>query len=257
MNIKSISNLLLGELSAYNNGYSEDIKHTNDGYLHDFSKNEKTVKIIFDQVNFKVLSISENIEALSGYKPEKLLKENAFFFLNHIAFEHLPQPYVWLQWANKLHYQYGISEIDQYSIAIFCGVKFKHRDGHIVRVMLRQTGIEYLENGAMKISIISADDVTHLLKGDFYWGRIIFGKDVKYIHHLSSTDGKDMAQDIISDREKDTLRLLAKGMESKEIGKELFISSHTVDNHRRNMIARTGARDTTALLQLCHMSGII
>jgi DNA-binding CsgD family transcriptional regulator len=46
-------------------------------------------------------------------------------------------------------------------------------------------------------------------------------------------------------------------MESKEVGKILFISSHTVDNHRRNMISRTGARDTTALIQICRMSGII
>jgi DNA-binding CsgD family transcriptional regulator len=37
----------------------------------------------------------------------------------------------------------------------------------------------------------------------------------------------------------------------------LFISSHTVDNHRRNMIAKTGAKDTTALIQICKMVGII
>jgi DNA-binding CsgD family transcriptional regulator len=257
MEFKTITDLILRELSSYYKGYQETMMPLNDGYIHEFAKNEKTIKIIFDQVNFKILNISENIEPLSGYAAESFRNKNALSFLKLIAFDHILFPYIWLRWINQLHQQYDISEIDQQSISIVCGVKFKHKDGHIARLMIRQTGLEYLENGLMKISVLSLDDVSHLFKGDFYWGRTAFGKEVKIVHHLLSADGKDMAQDIISDREKDTLRLLAKGMESKEIGKELFISSHTVDNHRRNMIARTGARDTTALLQLCHMASII
>jgi DNA-binding CsgD family transcriptional regulator len=46
-------------------------------------------------------------------------------------------------------------------------------------------------------------------------------------------------------------------MESKEIATTLFISSHTADNHRRNALARTGAKDTTALVQICRMCGIL
>jgi DNA-binding NarL/FixJ family response regulator len=42
-------------------------------------------------------------------------------------------------------------------------------------------------------------------------------------------------------------------METKEIAETLFISLNTVDNHRSNMILQTGARDTTALVQLCKM----
>jgi DNA-binding CsgD family transcriptional regulator len=257
MTFKTISNLIFGELSTYNKGYTENIQSLNDGHIHEFAKNEKSVKVIFDQVNFKVLNISENIEALSGYTAKSLLDKNLFSFLKVLDFDHALMPYVWLRWINKIHGKYDIADIDKESIANFCGVKFKHKDGHVARLMIRQTGLEFLDNGHMKISVISLDDVSHLLKGDFYWGRIAFGKDVRYIHHIVSTDGKDIAQDIITDREKETLRLLAKGLESKEIGKELFISSHTIDNHRRNMIAKTGARDTTALLQLCHMAGVI
>jgi DNA-binding CsgD family transcriptional regulator len=126
-----------------------------------------------------------------------------------------------------------------------------------MRMMARQTGLEYLENGEMKVFVITVDDVSHLVKGDFYWGRIEFGIGERHTHHLMSTNKKDVSHDILSDREKETPRLIAKGMESKEIGKELFVSNHTVDNHRQNMIAKTGARDTTALVQLCRMVGII
>jgi DNA-binding NarL/FixJ family response regulator len=55
----------------------------------------------------------------------------------------------------------------------------------------------------------------------------------------------------------EVLRMIAEGKESKEIAESLFISLYTVDNHRRNMLARTGARDMTALIQICQMVGII
>jgi DNA-binding NarL/FixJ family response regulator len=38
---------------------------------------------------------------------------------------------------------------------------------------------------------------------------------------------------------------------------KLFISVKTVGNHRSNMIERLGARDTTALVQLAKMMGMI
>jgi DNA-binding CsgD family transcriptional regulator len=61
----------------------------------------------------------------------------------------------------------------------------------------------------------------------------------------------------LTDREKEMVRLLAQGKESKEIGSLLLISPHTVDNHRRNMINKIGVRDTTGLIQICRMVGII
>lgn len=64
-------------------------------------------------------------------------------------------------------------------------------------------------------------------------------------------------QDIFSKRELDVLKLLLKGLESKQIAEKLFISSNTVDNHRKNMIRRLDARDTTALVQVTKYLGIL
>jgi DNA-binding CsgD family transcriptional regulator len=254
MNINTIVNLLFKELSVYYKDYKEDIVPRSDGYLQEFSKNEKAVKMIFDQVNFKILNISDNVEEITGHKADSLRNTNITSFMSFVVLDHISFLYVWLRWVNQICTKYGLPDN---SVITFCGIKIRHKDGHVMRLMLRHTGLEFLDNGAMKVSIISADDITHLIKGDDYWGRIEFGKEEKIIHHLLSTDKKDTPHDMLSEREKDVLRLIAKGLESKEIGKELFISSFTVDNHRRNMIARTGARDTTALVQICRMAGII
>jgi DNA-binding CsgD family transcriptional regulator len=258
MSLKVILNLMFKEQRVYYKDYKEEILPRPNGYIHEFSKNEKSVKIIFDQVNFKILNISDNVESLTGHSAESLRNTNISSFLSFIVWEHVFFLYNWIKWGNEVGAKYNIFAVQhQDSIAAFCGVKIKHKDGRVMRLMIRQTGLEYISNGAMKVSVITADDISHLVKGDSYWGRMEFGRKERYQHHLLSADKKDIDHDILSEREKEVLRLISKGMESKEIAHELFISSHTVDNHRRNMIARVGARDTTALVQLCYMAGLV
>lgn len=54
--------------------------------------------------------------------------------------------------------------------------------------------------------------------------------------------------DLLSPRETEILEMVIQGKTSKEIGADLFISKTTVDTHRRNILEKTGARNTTELL---------
>ena len=58
-----------------------------------------------------------------------------------------------------------------------------------------------------------------------------------------------------SERELMILRLLEKGFSSRQIAENLFISPHTVDTHRRNMLEMTNCLNTTALIVYCKMIG--
>ena len=104
---------------------------------------------------------------------------------------------------------------------------------------------------------LTIQDITHLMKGDDYWIRGVFGKEDKKIFVYHSNEEKSYEQDILSEREQEVLTYLAKGLNTKDIATILGISPNTVDNHRRNMLARTGTRDTTALIHLCKMMGVI
>jgi DNA-binding NarL/FixJ family response regulator len=53
-----------------------------------------------------------------------------------------------------------------------------------------------------------------------------------------------------SDRELEILRLLAKGKSSFEIAEELFITLNTVKTHRRNMLRKLKASNTSQLLKI-------
>jgi len=54
----------------------------------------------------------------------------------------------------------------------------------------------------------------------------------------------------LSDREIELVSLLAQGLSSEEIAKEMYLSRHTVDTHRRNIHNKTGTRNSVELLNL-------
>ena len=52
----------------------------------------------------------------------------------------------------------------------------------------------------------------------------------------------------ISPREQQILQYMAEGMSSKQIACTLFLSVHTVNNHRKNMLQKTGCKTSSELL---------
>jgi DNA-binding NarL/FixJ family response regulator len=105
--------------------------------------------------------------------------------------------------------------------------------------------------------MMSFQEVSHLVKGEDYCMRGIFGEGDKKVFVYYSNEDRTIDSEIISEREREVLQYISQGLDTKQIAAEMKISNNTVDNHRRNMLARTGTRDTTALIQLCRMLGVI
>jgi DNA-binding NarL/FixJ family response regulator len=60
---------------------------------------------------------------------------------------------------------------------------------------------------------------------------------------------EDIFQFKLSKREIEIIKLLAEGLTSSQIGEKLFIAEHTVKTHRKNILRKTGATNTTQLVQ--------
>lgn len=54
---------------------------------------------------------------------------------------------------------------------------------------------------------------------------------------------------LLSDREKEILRLIKKGLSSKEIAARLYLSVYTVDTHRKNICAKLNLESPGALMR--------
>lgn len=61
----------------------------------------------------------------------------------------------------------------------------------------------------------------------------------------------------LTPREKDVLRLIAKGMVNRDIAKALFISEHTVKNHVTNIYRKVGVDDRTQIALMAIRAGLV
>ena len=65
------------------------------------------------------------------------------------------------------------------------------------------------------------------------------------------------ADDQLTAREKDVLKLLVKGMSNKEVSGQLHISTHTVMSHRKNITQKLNIKSVAGLTVYAILNGII
>lgn len=63
--------------------------------------------------------------------------------------------------------------------------------------------------------------------------------------------------DGLSSREAEILRLVAQGLSNRDIGRRLFISEHTVANHIRSILRKTGSGNRTEAVSYAFRNGIV
>lgn len=79
------------------------------------------------------------------------------------------------------------------------------------------------------------------------------------IDELKQTLYRFQAQHLsnLSKREIEIIKLLAKGLNSKQVGEELHLSRHTIDTYRRKILEKTNCKNTAELIQYALRTGIV
>ncbi|MBS1681753.1 MAG: response regulator transcription factor [Bacteroidetes bacterium] len=62
---------------------------------------------------------------------------------------------------------------------------------------------------------------------------------------------------LLSDREKEIVQHMSEGNDAFEIAERLFISENTVRTHRKNILAKTGAKNSVHLVRMAVANGWI
>ena len=61
----------------------------------------------------------------------------------------------------------------------------------------------------------------------------------------------------LTEREKEVLVLVARGLSNHEIGQELFVTPATAKTHVSRLLMKLGARDRTQLVVTAYESGLV
>jgi len=212
--------------------------------------------VIYRIQDFQPLYVGKSVEKILGYSQEEFLSWPEGAFMKIGAYNqptYFPNALKWKNiFAESSPHRHEPANI----ISHACGVNYLCKDGSTCRFIIRQAFVTGKNFILPEFDLVYFEDVTHMLKGDDYW--LLFESSQDASDSYSKFFTKESSDNYpITIREKEILSLIANGKTSKELAAELNISPDTVSQHRKNMIRKMMARDTSTLIQICKICGII
>jgi len=132
--------------------------------------------------------------------------------------------------------------------------RLRDRDGKYIRFIQQVVNLELDLAGNMWLILILMDVNPNQQGGKQMLRSTV---NMKTGRVIPFTEEKEEKQSQLTKREIEILGLIAKGMASKEIADQLFLSVNTVNNHRQNIIEKMDVSNTSEALTYAMRIGII
>jgi len=191
--------------------------------------------------------VSKNMTACLGLDTERMHKEGMHYFWGQMHPDDIP---IWLQAMNELM-AYTLTEIPvdlRQRMSYTWNYRLKNGSGTYVNIIQNTTPLEFDLNmkpiiGLAHYTILHQDIKLPITATAKYLNETN-AYETKYFNNFS----EKLLDDGISNRERDIIRLLVQHHSSKDIGKMLNISIHTVNTHRRNILKKLKISTTGELV---------
>jgi DNA-binding CsgD family transcriptional regulator len=226
------------------------------GLINLLNNQQGNLILLVDVKKLDVIRVSGSVFDYTGYEIDEFGDNIPSTFLKLLDKKHISFLSIFILWILNILKTLPDNYKSKQHISTW-GLKLSHKQGREMRWYMNVIPLEFDASHNPRLILLTIQNITHLIKGDDYWIRGVFGENEKKVFVYHSNDDRTFEQEIISDREKEVLDYISQGLDTKQIAILMNISPNTVDNHRRNMLARTGTRDTTALIQLCRMLGVM
>ncbi len=133
---------------------------------------------------------------------------------------------------------------------------YRVKDGNYLHMVQQIVPVETDSNGKPFLFLSYVRDVTHLKKQPSSSLVFTTPDESKLWKYCFQKNELEVVMPFTT-QEKKILLLLSEGKQTRQIADMLSVSRHTIDTHRRNMLAKTSCIDSTALIVYCHMIGLI
>ena len=118
-------------------------------------------------------------------------------------------------------------------------------DASIVSKMLKAGADAFMNKDTGKTELLKA--ISKVMQGEKYISPQI---SINLFTHLSDRDGHTTeVEKHLTAREVEIIRYIADGLTNHEIADKLFLSTVTVDTHRKNMLAKLQLKNTATLVK--------
>jgi len=123
-----------------------------------------------------------------------------------------------------------------------------HDEAHLIKEILKEGIDGYLLKKDSHEELVSA---VRAVKND----KVYLSSDVNAML-MRGLNGQE-EQKLLTDREREILKLIAKEYTNKQMAEELFISERTVETHRKNIFRKTGTNNLVGLIKFAYANNLI
>jgi len=194
--------------------------------------------LLSEKKNIEVLAEADNgdeaLEAVKKYKPEIVVMDIAMPKMDGI------------EATRQIREQFPDTEVVILSM---------HAKKAYIDQVLKAGAKGYVLKDSDEENLLSAIDTVH--NGGYYLDSPVADQVLSdYFRDKSKRELKKQS-DPLSERERQVLRLLAEGHSNQEVADTLYISRKTVENHRANIVRKTGIQGQVGLAKYAARIGLI
>ena len=123
-----------------------------------------------------------------------------------------------------------------------------HDETHLVKEILKQGIDGYILKKDSHVELLEAISAVRN-------GKVFLSNEISkmMIHSLQFPD----EERLLTDREREILKLISKEYNNKQIAEELFISERTVETHRKNIFRKTKTNNLVGLIKFAYANNLI
>jgi len=130
-----------------------------------------------------------------------------------------------------------------------------HEDESYINEVVRAGASGYILKNADKEELIRG--ITTVARGERFFSPTVSQLMIDtFIKQTSQESRKPLRKDHLTNRETEVLSHIAEGLTSREIAEKLFLSLHTVNTHRMNIMKKLNIHDTAGLVKYAIKNGL-
>lgn len=207
---------------------------------------------IFDVLNGSFTYVSPKIKDVLGYDENEMTVE---FFFSKI---HPDDQSILLNFEKEVvHFFQNLpgDKIAKYKFSY--DYRVKNSNDQYVRILQQVITLQFEDSKNILLTLGVHTDISHIKKENTSSLSFIGLDGEPSFIDVSVNQVLNAQKDLLTASEKKVLNLLISGYQTKEIAQLLFISTHTVTTHRKNILRKTDTKSTTELLTKIIREGMI
>lgn len=208
--------------------------------------------------NLTVVCTSENIHQLSPYSAAEWESQGAFFWMSNMHPEDQQFVMAAIAMAVQLNETPPIEQSMHLQSSIYCRMKDANNNYRWVVIQFPQR--LYNDEGKIISVLVLTTDLSHLPINFSKMMTVLDANNKKNHYFLAHVEEQKLIKlntPNLSKREHEVIKEMAKGLNTPQIAEKLFISYHTVENHKRNLRAKTNTKTSAELMNFVWANGLI